>query len=79
MHSIFTGTIAYLAIKRSKKSLIDRGTIWAVAVWVGLHLFYNVVVSHHIARLLLPLLIAGYGLLSYLLYASDSVYLREFS
>jgi len=79
MHSIFTGTIAYLAIKRSKKSLIDRWTLWALGVWVGLHLFYNLIVSQHIARLLIPLLIWGYGLLSYLLYASDSVYLKEFS
>lgn len=77
MHSVFTGSIAYISRKFSKNTLIQRSTLWALALWTTLHLTYNIIVSQHIVWLTFLAIILAYWLLSYLFYTSESVYLRE--
>ncbi len=75
MHVIFTGTIAYLIMKRGEKSAIRY--FLAFLIWMGLHRAYNAFISYQNPIITAVLIVIGYFVLSYFLYKSDRLYLKK--
>lgn len=79
MHWVFTWTIALISWKYTKNKTIERTTILWVLIWIWIHVSYNIILYYKIIRLFMLIILGAYILLSYLMYSSDSVYLREFA
>ncbi len=75
VHLLFTWTIAYLTTKiiSEKKSFLNL--IPAFAIWLLLHLSYNLALQRNGTIAILIFVVGWYALLSFLFYKSDSMYL----
>ncbi len=75
MHSIFTWTIAYVALQPIWKKIYWLTV--ACILWVMLHFLYNISAISGSWRIMIWLILWGYIILSYLLYTSDSLYITD--
>lgn len=85
LHFIATGLIALLLYKfyqqQNLKSLNVRQKIWritvAILVWVLIHRWYNLSIQHANLLIYIILVFWWYFLLTYLLFLSDSLYIKK--
>jgi len=85
LHFIATGLIALLLYKlyqqQNLKNLNTRQKIWrivfAILAWVLIHRWYNLSVQHTNIFIYIMLVFWGYFLLTYLLFLSDSLYIKK--
>ena len=85
LHFIATGLIALLLYKFYKqqnlKNLNTRQKIWrivvAILVWVLIHRWYNLSIQHANLLIYIILVFWWYFLLTYLLFLSDSLYIKK--
>jgi hypothetical protein len=85
LHFIATGLIALLLYKfyqqQNLKSLNVRQKIWRIAVailvWVLIHRWYNLSIQHANLLIYIILVFWWYFLLTYLLFLSDSLYIKK--
>ena len=82
LHFIATGLIALLLYKLYQQKPLENLKIWqkiwrivfAILIWVLIHWWYNLSVQHMNLLIYIVLVFAGYFLLTYLLFLSDSLY-----
>lgn len=82
LHFIATGLIALLLYKLYQQKPLENLKIWqkicrivfAILIWVLIHWWYNLSVQHMNLLIYIVLVLAGYFLLTYLLFLSDSLY-----
>lgn len=85
LHFIATGLIALLLYKLYQQKPLENLKIWqkiwriifAILIWVLIHWWYNLSVQHMNLLIYIVLVFAGYFLLTYLLFLSDSLYKKE--
>lgn len=85
LHFIATGLIALLLYKyyqqKYLKNLNTRQKIWRIAVailvWVLIHRWYNLSIQHANLLIYIILVFWWYFLLTYLLFLSDSLYIKK--
>ena len=85
LHFIATGLIALLLYKlyqqQSMKNLQIWQKIWriivAILIWVLVHWWYNLSIQHMNLFIYIILVFGGYFLLTYLLFLSDSLYMKK--
>lgn len=85
LHFIATGLIALLLYKyyqqKYLKNLNTRQKIWrivvAILVWVLIHRWYNLSIQHANLLIYIILVFWWYFLLTYLLFLSDSLYIKK--
>ena len=85
LHFIATGLIALLLYKLYQqqylKNLNVRQKTWriitAILVWVLIHRWYNLSIQHANLLIYIILVFGGYFLLTYLLFLSDSLYIKK--
>ena len=85
LHFIATGLIALLLYKLYQqqylKNLNIRQKMWriivAILVWVLIHRWYNLSIQHANLLIYIILVFGGYFLLTYLLFLSDSLYIKK--
>ena len=82
LHFIATGLIALLLYKLYQQKPLENLKVWqkiwrivfAILIWVLIHWWYNLSVEHMNLLIYIVLVFAGYFLLTYLLFLSDSLY-----
>ena len=82
LHFIATGLIALLLYKLYQQKPLENLKVWqkiwrivfAILIWVVIHWWYNLSVQHMNLLIYVVLVFAGYFLLTYLLFLSDSLY-----
>lgn len=82
LHFIATGLIALLLYKLYQQKPLENLKVWqkicrivfAILIWVLIHWWYNLSVQHMNLLIYIVLVFAGYFLLTYLLFLSDSLY-----
>lgn len=77
VHLLFTGTIAYCTtyLLRQQKSLLYLFPAFLLGLL--LHLSYNLLLHWNITAVVIIYVIGGYGLLSWLFYRADSLYIEK--
>lgn len=79
IHGVFTGTIARLVLRSTKHLSRKKYLNIALAFLAGifLHSGRNLLLFFNIQRAIILSIIGVYMLLTYLLYQSESIYLKE--
>ena len=85
LHFIATGLIALVLYKLYQQQALKDLTTWqkiwriavAILIWVLIHRWYNLSVQHINLLIYIILVFGGYFLLTYLLFLSDSLYLKK--
>ncbi len=76
VHIIFTWAIWQIQSLYKNKNLYTWISL-AIAIWVWLHLFYDIMLSSWFGFIVILFLIVGYFFITYLFYNSDRMYLKE--
>ena len=85
LHFIATGLIALMLYKLYQQESLKDLEIWqkiwriivAILIWVLIHRWYNLSVQHINLLIYIILVFGGYFLLTYLLFLSDSLYMKK--
>ena len=85
LHFIATGLIALILYKLYQQESLKDLEIWqkiwriivAILIWVLIHRWYNLSVQHMNLLIYIILVFGGYFLLTYLLFLSDSLYMKK--
>lgn len=85
LHFIATGLIALILYKLYQQESLKNLEIWqkiwriivAILIWVLIHRWYNLSVQHMNLLIYIILVFGGYFLLTYLLFLSDSLYMKK--
>ena len=85
LHFIATGLIALVLYKLYQQKNLKDLKIWqkicritiAILIWVLIHRWYNISISHMNLLIYIILIFGGYFLLTYILFLSDSLYIKK--